>query len=650
MTRIFLLIALLSNMLHLAAQPTDMTIAPKAKEFFLKGQDLLVEYQYEKAQRHFQKALEIEPGYLRAKRGLAIANDLLAQFEEAAMLYDEILMTDPNYSRAIYFEAATSHFGSGNYQRALDLYEQFESLQETPIGEFSMYGELEQQNEINYLARIKEKIQSCVIAMDSLQFRHISEVSNLGSNVNTAADEYFPYLTNDQQLLFFTRRRNQFDDEDLYFSENLGIDWMPGSPVSSFNSPKNEGMATLVRNGRTLYFTACNREAVLGTCDIWEASLEGTTVRKRKALLGAANSDAWDSQASISCDGETLYFSSNREGGEGGADIWMSLREADGSWGAPINMGSTINTSGDEEAPFITNDGRVLYFSSTGHIGLGEQDIFMSRKNEEEEWGTPLNLGPPVNTSYRELGFFLSADGKNGYFASNREGGQGGMDIYQFELSSELYSDPITLIEITVVDSFTLAPIQTMIYTDNKNYQTDEEGRLFLCLPANEPFHFTILESEYYPYFQRIQVPEWDNVFLYGLTAFLNPKTPPKTRKEIEPPMIKGMAEQVTHSVFFDFNKSDMNLENVQELEFFLEKVIPMQAVLEVEIVGYSDQIGSNQYNMMLSEKRAKSVAIFLKNKGIRVDRVYIEGGGEISDNSIPDHLKRKVEIIFTLE
>ncbi|MBK7872164.1 MAG: PD40 domain-containing protein [Saprospiraceae bacterium] len=146
----------------------------------------------------------------------------------------------------------------------------------------------------------------------------------------------------------------------------------------------------------------------------------------------------------VSCDGSTLYFTSDREGGLGGTDIWVSKRNLDGNWSEPENLKFPINTPSYEESPFITNDGQTLYFSSDGHLGLGDQDIFMSRIDNEGNWSTPINLGPPVNSAHRELCFILAADGRTGYFASDRPEGFGGLDIYRVSLSSELYSEAIT--------------------------------------------------------------------------------------------------------------------------------------------------------------------------------------------------------------
>ena len=622
----------------------------KATQYVQRGREALVNYEYEKAEKAFLKALEYSEENAAAMRGLAYTYDLVHQYDEAQQMYNRILLRFPRHSRAAYFEAAKIHLLNGDYQRAVALFFEFQKLQELPAKDFGLAGETELNLENEYLLEVDSLISVCRIANDLQQFQTIRKIDNIGPSINTRADEYFPYLTNDQGIIFYTRREDQFSDEDLFFSFSTEDQWQEGQSLgNTFNSGKNEGMSTIVRNGRKMYFTACNRNVVKGPCDIWQGVIEGNIIRQLSPVEGEVNSDYWESQASISCDGEELYFASTRDGGFGGTDLWRSTMNSDGTWSDPVNLGPTINTPQDEEAPYITNDGNTLYFSSTGHQGLGEQDIFICRRDENGTWGPSLNLGAPLNSSFRELGFFLSADGKEGYFASDRSGGFGGMDIYKFELPEELYSESITYVELVVLDSFTLKPIPTTIFTKERgNLVTDQEGRYFLCLPADETFAFTILEDGYKSYFKRIKVPEWDNATLFSITALVAPENPPKEQDwaEVSTPTPQ---EKVKHSVFFDFNAHDLTFESTQQLEFFLDKVLYEEAIEEVEIVGYSDQIGSDRYNLLLSERRAKTVAVFLQKRGIRVDRVYIEGGGEILE-SIPDAEKRRVEIIFTLQ
>ncbi|MBK8490741.1 MAG: PD40 domain-containing protein [Saprospirales bacterium] len=628
------------------------TLRPQSKEWLEKGQAALLDHQYEKARRFFLRSVEESPHYLPAKRYLIAANELLGNFQEAAYGSDALLLENPNYSRTLYFEAGRMHFGCGNYSRALDLFAQFKELQQLPASLFGILGETEQENEQKYLDEVEELIQKCRTAQEAAKFSRVDEVVNLGHGINTSGDEYFPCVSNDQTWMFFTSRRNRFSDEDLRISFYAG-EWMEGiSLPSTFLTSHNEGMSSLVRNGRRMFFTACGRPAVKGTCDLWEAYVEGTTIKKSEPLEGNINSDSWDSQATISCDGTTLYFASNREGGFGGTDIWVSHLLGDGSWEEPQNLGPLVNTPGDEEAPYITNDGRNLFFSSTGHKGLGEQDIFISRLDSAMiHWGEPLNLGPPVNSSYRELGFFLTADGQTGYFASDRSGGYGGMDIYQFQLPNPLGGRPITFVEGQVLDSITWEPLSVTLFTSTKEkVHTDENGRFFMCLPVDTTYSFTIIEPGYAVYYREVRVPIWENRKPYPLSILLQPTQVVHTEEGGIISLSGAPGRQVSHAVFFEFDKADLGGSAVQELDKFLEKLTSDKNIIEeVEIIGYSDQVGSEKYNLVLSENRAKAVAVFLKEKGIKVDRLYIAGSGELM-SSIPEAEKRKVEIVVHLK
>lgn len=633
---------------HAQTQLRFDTLQPQAKEWLEKGQAALLAHQYEKASKCFSRSLEFAPEYLPAQRYLIAADGLQGKAQEAAYRCDALLLRYPTYSRVLYYEAAHLHFLSGNYERALDLFHQFKELQKLPPTDFGILGETEQEAEQKFLAELDDQILLCQTAQEASKFSRVEKTYNLGPEINSPADEYFPCVSNDQTWMLFTTRRNRFADEDLLISFFAG-EWMEGiSMPSAFLSDKNEGMSTLVRNGRRMFFTACGRPSVQGACDIWEAFIEGTTVKKFQPLEGNANSDSWDSQATISCDGTILYFASNREGGLGGTDIWESRLGPDGSWGEPLNLGLPINTPGDEEAPFITNDGKTLFFSSTGHKGLGEQDIFLSRF--DGHWGEPQNLGAPVNSSYRELGLFLTADTRTGYFASNRDGGFGGMDIYRFELPDPLGGRPITFVEGQVLDSMSWNPIPSTLFTGSgEKIETDEDGRFFLCIPVDSTFTFTIIEPGFQAYYRQVRVPVWENRKPYPLSILLHPNQFLITEEGGIISFSGSPGRQVSHGVYFDFDKAELSLESIRQLEDFLSKLPDNSIVREVEIIGYSDQVGSEKYNLVLSENRAKAVAMYLKDKGLKVDRLYIAGSGELMD-SIPEAEKRRVEIVLHLQ
>ena len=500
--------------------------------------------------------------------------------------------------------------------------------------EFEYRSAKEKDIELKYKEEYLNNIEICNLAMDSVRYQNVESVQNLGGQINTAADEYFPFLTNNQEYLFYTTRASQFDDENLFLSEVKEGKYTRGTSVSNnINSSGNEGMSTIVKDGRKIYFTACDRRQVMGTCDIWEADLKNKKITNEKPLTGYANSGKWESQASISCDGTLLYFASNREGGLGGTDIWLSRKLPDGRWGKPENLGAPINTPKDEEAPFITNDGFVLYFSSNGHIGLGEQDIFMARQQTNGHWSEPVNLGTPVNSAYRELGFFLTADGQTGYFASDRESGFGGMDIYKFKLPEQLTSYPITYVEGIVRDSIYNLPVVTTLFFDKQlPIKTDKKGRFFRCVPAGEEWNFNVHQKGFKPYRSSVTIPRWDNKEFYPVEILLKPKdyllnlSENKREEELASTI-------VMQKIYFDVDKYKLSIENHDNLKLFLNKCLNGKyRIGKVDIVGFADASGGDAYNMMLSEKRAKSVAVYLEENGIRVDRIYMGAEGAIKD------------------
>lgn len=638
------LIILLSPVL-LMAQPGFIPSA-KISGLVQSGEQYLLAKDYKKALKSFDKALSIAPDFAAALRGKGVSYELMGQHKEAAKLYGQIIEQDAYYSRTIYYEYAEVLYKSGNYAKALASFLEFKAIVPTSEEEFHYRSAQERNIEANYAKKLPEYIRACEVAMDSISYQNIREVSNLGNQINTSSDEYFPFLTNDQKYLFYTTRKDQFSDENLFLSEKSDDFFERGSSVSaSINSAGNEGMSSIVRDGRKIYFTACDRRQVMGTCDIWQSDLRNLSLQGGKPLEGYANSGRWESQASISCDGTLLYFASNREGGFGGTDIWLSRQLPDGRWGKPENLGPNVNTESDEEAPFITNDGAALYFSSNGHPGLGEQDIFMVRKSYEGQWSKPTNLGTPVNSSYRELGFFLTADGKNGYFSSDRETGFGGMDIYKFELPEQLTTYPMTYVEGIVLDSaYNLPVITKLFFNDRLPIHTDERGHFFRCVPAEELWQFNIRQEGFRPFTSTLTIPRHDNKSNYRLLIKLAPEQRllNLSKEEREEEL---MSIELTKKVFFGVDLYGIGLDHRNELDEFLTQCFDgLSVIKEVDIVGFADASGGDAYNMMLSEKRARSVAVYLQSRGIRVDRIYLGAEGAKNKNGTAAE-NRRVEL-----
>ena len=634
-----------------------------AAQFTKEGDIAFTEKKYSKAIKLYKQALIISDSLHPARRGMGAAFEQLGNFKEALSAYLKVVELSPKFSRAIYYEIGQLYYKLGQKMRAVTYFQQFQRLQLLEDLSFTVNGLHERELEADYLVKLPNNIRACVVSQDTNVLLKDVSIYNLGSNINDKHDQYFPCLTNDQSLLFYTRMSATGRDEDLFYSIHEVNGWRRGENVgNTFNTKLDEGMSTLVRDGRRMFFTACKRDDVIGVCDIWEAQIEGHEIKEVKPILGHPNSEKWESQAAISCDGRTLYFSSIREGGLGGADIWYSKKMLNGNWSPPMNMGPSINTAEDEESPFISNDGRTLFFTSTGHLCLGDQDIFMSFLNEKGVWELPTNLGPEINSPFTERCFFLSADGRTGYFASNRPEGFGGMDIYQVQFKEPLYSEPMTFVEGFVKDSLSEKPVQTIVkITDRESIQTDQDGRFFICLPSISLLHTEASVNGYLPYSRNFNIPIWDNKRFYSLELRLQPvyvkpvevpKTKPNNNSSSDTTattMKVRKPQRYNKSFLFKFDSDEMEINEQDKLDAFIATIAGKE-VQRIEIDGYADDIGNNGYNLELSEKRAKRIALYLVDKGYPVTRIALKGYGENTDEAIKK-LNRKVELkIITLE
>ena len=292
---------------------------------------------------------------------------------------------------------------------------------------------------------------------------------NMGININTENDEYWPSLSADEQTLVFTRllpiNNNNPDlvrnrQEDLYYSifENGKMDSCKTSR-SSYKYSGNEGAQTISADGKFMVFTGCNREDGYGSCDLYFSKREGDTWSNPRNIGKPINTQYKETQPSLSADGKTLYFASNRPSGKGGLDIWKSSINSNGIWSEPVNLGDSINTPYDEQSPFIHTDNNTLYFSSNGWPGLGNFDLFVSHKKDENDWTTPKNLGYPINTHFSEEGLIVNAKGNMAYYSSNREG-EGGRDLFSFELYKEARPDVVSYMKGSVYDAESKLPLR----------------------------------------------------------------------------------------------------------------------------------------------------------------------------------------------
>lgn len=306
--------------------------------------------------------------------------------------------------------------------------------------------------------------------------------ANMGPAINSDLDEYLPTLTADGSMLIFTRYHRGHMAEDFFSSRRRTLPDNPDSLVwakavrmaEPLNSDENEGAGCISQDGRILYFTACNRPDGAGRCDLYISYRKNGGWSTPQNLGPAVNTSGYETQPCLSIDGQTLYFVSDRSGGQGGLDIWRSTL-VEGRWSKPVNLGPGINTAGDEKSPFISFDNQSLYFASNGLVGMGGLDLFVCRRTADTLWSQPQNLGYPINTSGDESSLIVSPDGRTAIFSSDQYGGAGGLDLYCFDLPVEMqaqaveYKEEITEVapELQVGESITLKNVffQTGKYT-----------------------------------------------------------------------------------------------------------------------------------------------------------------------------------------
>ncbi len=274
---------------------------------------------------------------------------------------------------------------------------------------------------------------------------------NIGAPVNTKGDDYMPQADPTGRVLYLTGRRKPMPagkeaDEDMYKSVRDGDGWTaPVALPAPVNGTQNDGAAAFSADGQMLVFIGCGRTDGIGGRDLYTADLEGDAWTRPRNLGDVVNSKVWDSQPSLSSDGGALIFASIRDGGFGDEDLYISHRDRDGAWTRPINMGHVINTPYSELSPFLSPDGKTLYFASTGHPGHGGYDLFVT-VNDNGRWSEPVNLGLPLNSTGDDRYFTIEASGELAYFASDRSGGLGGKDLYRIALPEAMRPKPTVIV------------------------------------------------------------------------------------------------------------------------------------------------------------------------------------------------------------
>jgi len=451
--------------------------------------------------------------------------------------------------------------------------------------------------------------------------------------ISTKADEYLPILSPDQKLIFYTRRGRKSEmgslthsiTEEFIFSKEDSSNFNTGNPMPfPFNRNSNEGGASITIDNNTLYFTVCtNLASGYNNCDLFY-TFRQTDGKWSEIIAFEKNingSRSWESQPSVSADGGTIVFASDRRGGFSGSDLYIIQKDKKGNWSGPKNLGKNINTQSNEKSPFLHPDNQTLFFASNQFPSVGGYDIFYSRKDSLGNWQKPKNIGFPINTVSDELGLFVSTDGKKAYFASNQLEGIGGWDLYSFDLYDEAKPKKVLFLKGKLKDKSNNLLQGASIQL--KNIRTKENQQIFVqngeytiavTLDEGDDILFSINKKGYA--FNSTYISFDDDSF----------SSPRRIDFEVEK-LGNGKVFRLDN-IYFASNSFNLNNISKEILLAFID-YLKLNNSLKLAIHGHTDNVGSASANLLLSKNRAKEVFSFLLNNGIKKERLDFQGFGE---------------------
>ena len=482
---------------------------------------------------------------------------------------------------------------------------------------------------------------------------------NMGPKVNSDAPEYAPFMHPSDSILIFTSRRDEeivIDDiyakqnEDLFFAEKGFIDgtWTFSKKFNSaINSQFNEGSACLSPDGKTLFFTRCDADSGFGSCDLYTADFIGGDFTNIRNLGAKVNSAGWDSHPNISPDGTQLFFTSNREGGFGGSDIYMCQRDSNGIWQQAKNMGPAINTLENEVTPFFHKVNGTLFFSSQGHLrNLGGYDIYKARWLGDH-WEEPKNVGPLVNTAGNEYYFSINGQGTRLFYAMAKDRDQReveqNFDLYSFPIPMEARPDAIVTLKGYLIDSVSKNPITGIVLVIDRDKGIEvtpklinEYGYFEFDLIANHKYDIYIQGENFLSVKEEVNL-ESDSTFQVLVESF-----------ELDKPFVFENLE-------FEGNSYELN-NTIQPKLDYVVTFLKRYPMFKLDIRGHTDSDGDAKYNFELSHKRAYKIREYITARGaLDENQVSAEGFGEsrpLVPNDTEEHkrMNRRVEFFVFLD
>lgn len=567
------------------------------------------------------------------------------------VIYDN-MGTENSYDAFIALQRLTSKlYAKRDYKGMIELYKEFQK----DLPEYS------------------DKIDKIIAILSDKDYK-LTEI-NLGSHINTAFAEYSPTPNGSGDKLYFTGsgRSNDNKTEDIFMSQFKDGVWQEAEKIKGkINTDKNmEAPQCVTTDDNTLIFFG-NLEGSLGKGDLFfSEKISNDTWGDVQHFPRPINSEYFDCDAKINNNGTSIVFISDRPGAvgevhnygeyydgsmQGNTDIYVSVKDDDGNWGEPINLGTTINTKHAERKPFLHPDGMTLYFSSNGHPGLGRLDLYMAKRLYEDswtEWSEPINMSKEINSPGNERAAIINTFGELAYFATaERPITFGQSDIFTMTLPDHLRPSPVTVVKGTVKDTKG-NPINAKIVWENLSNgrkmgqmkSNPETGEYFIIFPVGKNYGFYADKEGYFPISKNLDLTKQDtsmtiqrDIILFPITDLLSEDTSGDGGKELNPntDFDRKSKKLRLNNLFFEYRQTNVLNYSYPELDRVAYLLNSNPQISEVEIAGYSDNVGSDSYNKKLSSERADNVRKYLVEKGVREDRLIANGYGEempVGDN-----------------
>jgi outer membrane protein OmpA-like peptidoglycan-associated protein/tetratricopeptide (TPR) repeat protein len=623
----------------------------KAISLYEKGSDKK-KYQKPERLKFLQQALQLEPTYAQAN--MFLGNEIIVKckldnlpFSLALPYFKAAVASCPKIHSQPYYYIGYSYYEDAKNDSAVKYLDLFLKFVDDDEKKFSKDYQFEQYQAKEMVKTIKKESE--------LKKKVVPFNPKVLLPISTGNNEYLPYLSPDETLFLFTRtmpdqgkdKVYQTDKEKEVFmiaSKQKDGNFDVGKPMDyPFNENSNEGGACLSIDNKHLFYTIYKTEG--GTqpnADIYYSDNIDGGWQAIKKVPTINHPIYWDSQPSVSADGNTIYFASDRPGGFGKIDIWKSDRHpVTKQWQAPVNMGAKINTSGSEKNPFMHSDSETLYYSSDGLFGFGGFDIYYIRKDEKGNWKEPENIGSPINTEADDVGFFASTDGLYGYFCSDNKGavrgkGAGKYDVYYFDLYKEARPEAVAFLrgEVKQESGSPVADAKVEI----KNTKTKEVTKAIYDSTSGGYVAAINLKKNKDPLIVTVKAPDY---------SFASQTIDMKNVSFEKPPVATDLnveiAEKgksfVINNILYATGAADLYPQSFVTLDEFAD-YLKLNPSMKIEIQGHTDNVGNENDNRLLSEKRADNVRKYLETKGIAAGKITAKGYGAskpIADNNTVD-------------